>query len=213
PTSFTDAFRKQRQAVPQMHSRSAMHIAQLDGLGLGSWVISRIQNPDAPFACRRLDRNDLLRSEPSQALLAQFLQPVIIGNRFGQFLARPRDAGVKTAPPIAPQGTERHFSGRDRAWPDCQDINQIDQDPARSPKALRDVVTKIFYTGLRGAVCFFCHAPSVTLDARLVGEAWPPRFLTKLVLTERLRNTKGGGMVKTRILFAIFAVALFLLIN
>src|SRR5262249_19747934 len=113
---------------------------------------------------------------------AQFLEPVIIGNRFGQFPARPIDAGVKTAPPIAPQGTERHFNGRDRARPDCQYINQIDQDPARRPKALRDVVTKIFYTRLRGAVCFFCHAPSVTLDARLVGEAWPPRFLTKLVL-------------------------------
>src|SRR5262249_26506705 len=112
---------------------------------------------------------------------AQFLEPVIIGNRFGQFPARPIDAGVKSAPPIAPQGTERHFSGRDRAWPGCQDINQIDQDPARRPKSLRDVVTKIFYTRLRGAVCFFCHAPSVTLDARLVGEAWPPRFLTKLV--------------------------------
>src|SRR5262249_21995118 len=113
---------------------------------------------------------------------AQFLEPVIIGNRFGQFPARPIDAGVKSAPPIAPQGTERHFSGRDRAWPGCQDINQIDQDPARRPKSLRDVVTKIFYTRLRGAVCFFCHAPSVTLDARLVGEAWPPRFLTKLVI-------------------------------
>jgi len=181
--------REQRQAVAQVHSRSAVHIAQLDGLSLGAWVISRIQNPDAPFARRRIDRNDLLRSEPSQALFAQFLQPVIIGNRFGQFLARPRDAGVKTAPPIAPQGTERHFSGRDWAWPDCQDINQIDQDPARRPKALRDVVTKIFYNRLRGAVCFFCHAPSVTLDARLVGEAWPPRFLTKLV---RLRVALFG---------------------
>src|SRR5215475_1542414 len=30
PTSFTDVFREQRQAVPQMHSRSAVHIAQLD---------------------------------------------------------------------------------------------------------------------------------------------------------------------------------------
>src|SRR5215813_4024680 len=191
PTSFTDAFREQRQAVAQVHSRSAVHIAQLDGLSLGAWVISRIQNPDAPFARRRIDRNDLLRSEPSQALFAQFLQPVIIGNRFSQFLARPRDAGVKTAPPIAPQGTERHFSWRDRAWPDCQDINQIDQDPARRPKAMRDVVTKIFYNRLRGAVCFFCHAPSVTLDARLVGEAWPPRFLTKLVFYW-LSNIEGA---------------------
>src|SRR5262249_35254237 len=99
---------------------------------------------------------------------------------------------VKTAPPIAPQGTERHFSGRDRAWPGCQDINQIDQDPARRPKSLRDVVTKIFYTRLRGAVCFFCHAPSVTLDARLVGEAWPPRFLTKLVIEANHRKDHSG---------------------
>src|SRR5262249_4024187 len=201
PTSFTDAFREQRQAVAQVHSRSAVHIAQLDGLSLGAWVISRIQNPDAPFARRRIDRNDLLRSEPSQALFAQFLEPVIIGNRFGQFPARPIDAGVKTAPPIAPQGTERHFSGRDRAWPGCQDINQIDQDPARRPKSLRDVVTKIFYTRLRGAVCFFCHAPSVTLDARLVGEAWPPRFLTKLVKVEVLQKSSDQDIALEDIKF------------
>src|SRR5215813_1944281 len=181
PTPLADALGEQRQAVPQTHARGAMHVAELDGLGLGSWVISRIQNPDAPFTRRRIDRSGVLRIEPSQTLISQLPQPVIIGDRFGQLLAGAIDGGVKAAPPIAPQGTERHFNWRGRAWPDCQDINQIDQDPARRPKALRDVVTKIFYTCLRGAVCFFCHAPSVTLDARLVGEAWPPRFLTKLV--------------------------------
>src|SRR5262249_8374937 len=54
----------------------------------------------------------------------------------------------------------------------------------------------IFYTCLRGAVCFFCHAPSVTLDARLVGEAWPPRFLTKLVF---FAVCFFGGIVKTAV--------------
>src|SRR5262245_9644410 len=181
PTSLADAFGEQRQAVPQTHSRSAMHVAQLDGLGLGSWVISRIQNPDAPFTRRRIDRGGGLRIAPSRTLISELPQPVRIGDRLSQLLAGAIYSSVKAAPPISPQGTERHFDGRGRAWPDCQDINQIDQDPARWPKALRDVVTKIFYTRLRGAVCFFCHAPSVTLDARLVGEAWPPRFLTKLV--------------------------------
>src|SRR5262249_2316884 len=150
--SLADAFREQRQAVSQTHPRSAMHIAQLDGLGLGAWVISRIQNSDAPLARRRMDRTDLLRSEPSQTLLGQLLQPVIIRDRLGQLLAGAIECGVKAAPPIAPQGTECHFNRRGRAWPDCQGVNQIDQDPARRPKALRDVVTKIFYTCLRGAV-------------------------------------------------------------
>src|SRR5262249_57020550 len=36
---------------------------------------------------------------------------------------------------------------------------------------------------------FFCHAPSVTLDARLVGEAWPPRFLTKLVMSRQIAES------------------------
>src|SRR5882672_4814187 len=175
PTPGADALTEQRQAMPEMHSRSAMRISQLDSLGLGPWVISRIQNPHAPCACCRIDRNDLLRSKPGQALFAQFLQPVSIGNRFGQFLTCSIDAGVKATPPIAPQWTERHFNRRGRAWPDYQDINQVDQDPARRPKTLRDVVTKIFYTRLRGAFVFH-GTSSITLDARLVGEAWPPRF-------------------------------------
>src|SRR5262249_31127913 len=149
-----------------------------------SGVISRIQTPDAPFTRRRIDRSGILRIEPSQALISQLPQPVIIGDRLSQLLAGAIDCSVKAAPPIAPQKVERQFNGRCLAWSDCQDINQIDQDPARRPKALRDVVTKIFNTRLRGAVCYFCYAPSVTLDARLVVEAWPPSFLTKLVFIE-----------------------------
>ena len=152
-----------------------MHIAQLDSLGLGSGVISRIQNPDSPLTRRLIDLNLLLRSEPSQALFAQFLQPVLIGNRFGQLLAGTIDAGVKVAPPIALQGTKRQFDWRGRAWPDCQNINDIEQDLARRTEAPRDVVTKIFYTRLRGAVSYD-HAPSVTLDARLVGRLSLPVF-------------------------------------
>src|SRR5262249_85569 len=176
PTSLADAFREQRQPVPQTDSRGGMHVAQFDGLRLGSWVISRIQNPDAPFTRRRIDRRGLLRIEPSQTLISQLSQPVIIGDRLSQLLAGAIDCGVKAAPPIAPQRAERHFDGRGRAWPDYQDINQIDQDPARRPKALRDVVTKIFYTRPRGAVCFFHNAPSVTLGARLAGRLSLPVF-------------------------------------
>ncbi len=176
PTPLVDAFGEQRQAVPQTHPRSAVHIAQLDGLGLGSWVIIGIQNPGEPFTRRRIDRSGVLRIEPSQALISQLPQPVIIGDRLGQLLAGAIYSGVKAAPPIAPQGTECHFDWRGRSWPGRQDINQIDQGPARWPKALRDVVTKIFYTCFRGAVCFFRHAPSVTLGARLVGRPSLPVF-------------------------------------
>src|SRR5262249_42362899 len=112
PTPLADAFREQRQAVPQAHSRSAVHIAQLNGLGLGAWVISRIQNPDAPLARRRIDRSGLLRIEPSQPLISQAPQPVIIGDRPSQLLAGAIYSSVKAAPPIAPQGAERHFDGR-----------------------------------------------------------------------------------------------------
>src|SRR5262245_10965010 len=187
PTPITDALGEQRQAMPQTHPRSAMHIAQLDSLGLGSGVISRIQNPDSPLTRRLIDLNLLLRSEPSQALFAQFLQPVLIGNRFGQLLAGTIDAGVKVAPPIAPQGTKRQFDWRGRAWPDCQNINDIEQDLARRTEAPRDVVTKIFYTRLRGAVSYD-HASSVTLDARFVGRLSLPVFLLNSGSTEVRRN-------------------------
>src|SRR5262249_30129348 len=163
----------------------------LDGLSLGAWVISRIQNPDAPFARRRIDRNDLLRSEPSQALFAQFLQPVIIGNRFGQFLACPIDADVKTAPPIAPQGTERHFNGRGRRGPIANTSIKLIKTPLAGPRLCATWSRKSFILAFEARFVFFCHAPSVTLDARLVGEAWPPRFMTKLVLDAAYQNWRA----------------------
>jgi hypothetical protein len=117
--------------MPQTHPRSAMHIAQLDGLGLWSLVIGRIQNPDPPLARCRIDLNLVLRSEPSQAPFAQFLQPVIIRDRLGQLLAGAIDASAKIALPIAPQRAQRHFDWRGRARPDCQNINDIEQDLTR----------------------------------------------------------------------------------
>jgi hypothetical protein len=68
--------------------------------------------------------------------------------------ARAINPSVEAAPTIAPQWTERQFDWRDRTRPNCQDINDIEQDPARGPKALRAVVAKIFYTRLRGAFVF-----------------------------------------------------------
>src|SRR5581483_6433629 len=176
PTSLADTFREQRQAMAELHPRSAMHIAQLDGLSLWSRIIARIQNPHAPFARSRIERNAPLRSEPGKTLPAQLLQPVIIRDRLSQRLARAINPRVKAAPLIAPQGTECQFDRRGWAWPGCQDINYIDQDHARWPKALRDVVTKIFYTRLRGAVCFFHDASNIALDARLGGGLSSPFF-------------------------------------
>lgn len=112
----------------------------------------------------------MLSCEASQTLFAQLLQPVIVRDRFSQLLARAINSCVETAPPIAPQWTERQFDWGDRTRPNCQDINDIEQDPARWPKALRDVVAKIFYTRLRGAFVFHGMS-SITLDTRLVGEA------------------------------------------
>jgi hypothetical protein len=80
------------------------NIAQLDSLGLEPWVISRIQNPDAPLAHRQIDRTDLLRSEPSQTRLSQLLQSVIIRDRLSQFLAGAIDWNVKAVPPGTHKG-------------------------------------------------------------------------------------------------------------
>src|SRR5262249_743532 len=101
PTPFAEPFGEQSQPVPQTPSQRPMHVAQVDSLSLRSRVISRIQDPDAPFARCRIGLNLLLRSEPSQALCAQFLQPVIIGDRLGQLSSGAIDASVKVAPAVA----------------------------------------------------------------------------------------------------------------
>src|SRR5262249_21269839 len=175
PTSLANALTKQRQTMSAMHPRSAMNVAQLDGFGLGARVIARIHNSHAPFPSRWARRGARLRSQPIQTLLSKLLEPVIIFNRLGQLFARPTDSSVKTTPLVAPQGTQGQLDRRGWARPDCQDINQLDQDPARRPKALRDAVTKIFYTRLRGAVVFH-HTSSMPLDARLGGGPSSPFF-------------------------------------
>jgi len=74
-----------------------------------------------------------------------------------------------------------------------QDVNQIDQSPARRPKTPREVVAKIFYTRLRGPFVFH-GTSSITLDARLVGEAWPPRFFDQTRVN--IRCTKGSLTIR-----------------
>ena len=147
PTSFTDALREQRQAVAKMHPRSAVHIAQLDSPSFRARIVARIQNSHAPLACRRARPGDLLRCEPTQTLLPQLLQPVIVLDRLGQLFTRTTDSGVKATPLIAPHPTERQFDRGSRARPDRQHINQVVQDPARWPKALRDAITKFWLFG------------------------------------------------------------------
>jgi hypothetical protein len=96
--------------------------------GIATRVINRIQNPDAPFTRRRIDRRNILRIEPNQTLLSQLPQAVIIGDRLSQLPNGAIDCSVKAASPIVLQETERNFDVRDPVWLDCQDINQIDQD-------------------------------------------------------------------------------------
>src|SRR5262249_22680112 len=112
PTPLADALGEQRQSVPQAHSVSAVHIAQLNRLSFRARVITGIENSDTPFSSGRIRRESVLRPKPIQASCAQILQPVIFRNVPPKFLCCAIEGGIKTTVFVTPSRTQRRFDSR-----------------------------------------------------------------------------------------------------